>query len=136
MRCNGDRYLIHKYSRTGNKKQVGFRIFLLFLGKNFKTSGANRLISRPKQLSKREVRTLYAGSIQILSKFLFASLNFCLMLPIKRYPQPQIGKKLTHLIKNAEVYTGSVIFVKTLLKNRPEYGILVKNSLALDRGEV
>lgn len=109
---------------------------MLFLGKNFKTSGANRLISRPKQLSKREVRTLYAGSIQILSKFLFASLNFCLMLPIKRYPQPQIGKKLTHLIKNAEVYTGSVIFVKTLLKNRPEYGILVKNSLALDRGEV
>lgn len=79
---------------------------------------------------------MYAGSIQILSKFLFASLNFCLMLPIKRYPQPQIGKKLTHLIKNAEVYTGSVIFVKTLLNNRPEYGILVKNSLALDRGEV
>ena len=46
-----------------------------------------------------ELHPLYAGSIQILSKFLFASLNFCLMLPIKRYPGPQTGKKLTYLIK-------------------------------------
>ena len=79
---------------------------------------------------------MYAGSIQILSKFLFASLNFCLMLPIKRYPQPQIGKKLTHLIKKCGSLHRECDFVKTLLNNRPVYGILVENSLALDRGEV
>ena len=82
-----------------------------------------------------EIETVSPTLHEILSKFLFASLNFCLMLPIKRYPQPQIGKKLTHLIKNAEVYTGSVIFVKTLLNNRPVYGILVKDSLPLDRSK-
>ena len=37
--------------------QAEFRIFWLFLRKNFKTFGANRLISCLKQRSKREVRT-------------------------------------------------------------------------------
>ena len=37
--------------------QAEFRIFLLFSGKNLKKPGANRLISRPKQSVKKEVRT-------------------------------------------------------------------------------
>ena len=71
----------------------------------------------------------------------FVKISFCIpeFLPDaadKKVSAAANRKKLTHLIKNAEVYTGSVIFVKTLLNNRPVYDILVKNSLALDRGEV
>ena len=54
MGCNRNCYPVHKYSRPGRKKQVGFRIFLLFLRKNFKLPGANHPIFYQKQSSKKE----------------------------------------------------------------------------------
>ena len=84
MGCNRNRYPVHKYSRPGRKKQVGFRIFLLFLRKNLKASGANHPIFYQKQSSKREVRTLYAISIQ---KNLILSLKMSAAAAIIKYPK-------------------------------------------------